>query len=379
MTDAQRLTQPHGLPTPRSASVAVGLGPNAYEIVIGHGLLSQSDRWPTACRGARACIVTNPVVWSLHGAAFEGALKQRFSVVDHVLWPEGETHKTWDGVQAIATHLLQQAADRSVTLVALGGGIVGDLTGFAAACYMRGVPYVQVPTTLLSQVDSSVGGKTGINHPLGKNMLGAFHQPIAVLCDLGVLHTLPAREVRAGVAEIIKVAAVADADFFAWLEGNLDALTALEPSALVHAVERSVALKAGVVATDEKERGRRAILNFGHTFGHAIEGALGYGQWLHGEAVGCGMVIAAHLSSRLGLTSPQQAQRVHNLVQRAGLPVVAPDLAWATWQHWMRVDKKALDGDIRYVLMSGIGDARVQAVPDAAVQAVLATLQPPHH
>ena len=248
-----------------------------------------------------------------------------------VVLPDGEAYKNWETLNLIFDGLLTDRADRKTTLVALGGGVIGDMTGFAAACYMRGVPFIQVPTTLLSQVDSSVGGKTGINHPLGKNMIGAFYQPQAVIADIGALTTLPDRELAAGVAEIIKTGAIADAEFFDWIEANVDVLNRRDPAALAHAVKRSCEIKASVVAADEREGGLRAILNFGHTFGHAIEAGAGYGEWLHGEAVGCGMVMAGDLSVRLGLLDEASRQRLDAVIAAAHLPTRPRSAMRATW------------------------------------------------
>jgi 3-dehydroquinate synthase len=290
----------------------------------------------------------------------------------HVLaLPDGEAHKGWEALNQIFDLLLGKACDRRTVLVALGGGVVGDMTGFAAACYMRGVPFVQVPTTLLAQVDSSVGGKTAINHPLGKNMIGAFYQPVRVVCDLDTLQSLPARELSAGLAEVIKYGPIADMAFLDWIETHLDALLTRDPAALAWAVQRSCQIKAEVVGQDEREGGLRAILNFGHTFGHAIEAGLGFGEWLHGEAVGCGMVMAAHLSQRLGLVDVAFVQRLTQLIERAGLPIVGPALGVETYLHHMRVDKKAQAGDIRFVLIDGPGRAVVRGAPDAMVADVL--------
>jgi 3-dehydroquinate synthase len=343
-----------------------------YDVLLGSGVLTRPESWPDVCRGHRALVVTNPTVAALHAASLEQSLKQRYTHVHRIEWHDGEQHKTWDAVNAIATRLLELGADRHVTLYALGGGVIGDITGFAAACYMRGVPFVQVPTTLLSQVDSSVGGKTAINHPLGKNMLGAFHQPVAVLCDLQTLRSLPVRELRAGVAEIIKIAAVADPQLFARLEGQLAAVLEGDEAALLAVVRDSVALKAKIVAQDEREQGLRAVLNFGHTFGHAIEAGMGYGRWLHGEAVGCGMVLASRLSHQLGLLSQADVDRLVALIARAGLPQVPPAMAWSDWQRWMRVDKKAHDGAIRYILLDGaLGAATLRKVDDALVEPIV--------
>jgi len=271
--------------------------------------------------------------------------------------------------------LLSHGCDRKTILFALGGGVVGDMTGFAAASYMRGVPFVQVPTTLLAQVDSSVGGKTGINHPLGKNMIGAFYQPLKVVCDLDTLKTLPARELSAGLAEVIKYGPIADLEFLAWIEAHIDALMAREPQALAHAVKRSCEIKAWVVAQDEREAGLRAILNFGHTFGHAIEAGLGYGEWLHGEGVGCGMVMAAHLSLKLGLIDAALVQRLTTLIQKAGLPIKGPQLSATDnagrYLELMRLDKKAEGGEIKFVVIDGPGNASVRSAPDALVREVI--------
>jgi 3-dehydroquinate synthase len=285
--------------------------------------------------------------------------------------PDGEEHKTWQTLNLIFDALLQNAADRKTVLYALGGGVVGDMTGFAAASYMRGVPFVQVPTTLLAQVDSSVGGKTAINHPLGKNMIGAFYQPRLVVCDLDTLATLPARELSAGLAEVIKYGPIADMELFAWLEANIEQLMARDTAALAHAVKRSCEIKAWVVGQDEREAGLRAILNFGHTFGHAIEAGMGYGQWLHGEAVGCGMVMALHLSRALGLVDTAFVERVTALVRKAGLPTVGPQLGADRYLELMQVDKKAEGGEIKFVVIDRPGQASVRSAPDAIVREVI--------
>jgi 3-dehydroquinate synthase len=352
------------------ARVHIALGARGYHIVIGRGLLSDPARWPALPLGKAAVIVTNTTVRPLHVAALEAALQRQGRRALVVELPDGETHKTWDSVDAIVTRMLEAALDRKAIVFALGGGVVGDVAGFAAACYMRGVPCVQVPTTLLAQVDSSVGGKTAINHALGKNMVGVFHQPSAVLCDLATLDTLPDREFRAGLAEVIKYGPIADLAFLDWLEANIDALVARDPAALRHAVRRSCEIKADIVARDEREADLRAILNFGHTFGHAIESQTGY-AWLHGEAVAAGMVLALSLSARMHLVPQAFADRVRRLIVRAGLPVRAPSMPWAAWQAWMRVDKKADDGSIRYVLIDGPGSAVMRAVDDATVRAVV--------
>jgi 3-dehydroquinate synthase len=274
-------------------------------------------------------------------------------------------------LNTIFDSLLEHGADRQTTLFALGGGVIGDITGFAAACYMRGVPYVQVPTTLLSQVDSSVGGKTAVNHPLGKNMIGVFNQPLRVVADLSTLKTLPQRELVAGLAEVIKYGPIADAVFLAWIEANLKSLLARDEKALAYAVKRSCEIKAAIVAEDERESARRAVLNFGHTFGHAIETGLGYGEWLHGEAVGCGMVMAADLSARLGLISSAEAQRIRRVVERAGLPVLAPRMDVERYLELMRLDKKSSAGEIRFVVIEALGRAGVRGAPDDLVKQVI--------
>jgi 3-dehydroquinate synthase len=304
-----------------------------------------------------------------------------------VVLPDGEQYKDAATLGLIYDELLAQGCDRKTVLFALGGGVVGDMTGFAAACYMRGVPFVQVPTTLLAQVDSSVGGKTAINHPLGKNMIGAFYQPVRVICDLGTLATLPAREFSAGLAEVIKYGPIFDAGFLDWIEDHLDALMARDHGALMHAIRRSCEIKAEVVGADEREGGLRAILNYGHTFGHAIEAGLGYGEWLHGEAVGCGMVMATALSARAGLVDAAFVERIERLCVRAGLPVRAPALGAERYLQLMRGDKKSEAGEIRFVLIDQTGDgngkgsgsadrkgrAVMRAAPDHLVREVIAT------
>jgi 3-dehydroquinate synthase len=309
----------------------------------------------------------------LYGSALRNALAPHYRRIVNVELPDGEEHKQWPTLSLIFDRLLTEGCDRKTVLFALGGGVVGDITGFAAAAYMRGVPFVQVPTTLLAQVDSSVGGKTAINHPRGKNMIGAFYQPRRVICDLATLDTLPARELSAGLAEVIKYGPIADADFFDWTERHVDALLARDPAALAHAVQRSCEIKAEVVAADEREADLRAILNYGHTFGHAIEAGLGYGQWLHGEAVGCGMVMASDLSARLGLVPAAFVERVRALCQRAGLPVRAPRLGGPRqWLDLMRLDKKAEAGEIRFVVIEQIGRAALRSVPESLVRDTLA-------
>ena len=358
-----------------SERVHIPLGERSYDIHIGSGLLGDAAAFEAARAGSAALIVTNTTVGPLYAERLAAVLARRHAQVAQLQLPNGEEHKTWTSLNLIFDALLRGGFDRKTTLYALGGGVVGDMTGFASACYMRGVPFVQVPTTLLAQVDSSVGGKTAINHPLGKNMIGAFYQPLAVVCDLDVLKTLPARELSAGLAEVIKYGPIADMAFLDWIEANIEALRACDPAALAHAVKRSCQIKADVVGQDERESGLRAILNFGHTFGHAIEAGMGYGAWLHGEAVGAGMVMAAELSRELGLVDEAFVQRLTRLIQRAGLPtrgavIDAADNA-GRYLELMRVDKKAEGGEIRFVVIDGPGRAVVRAAPDALVRQVI--------
>ncbi|MES2718222.1 MAG: 3-dehydroquinate synthase [Pseudomonadota bacterium] len=354
--------------------VPIALGDRSYDIHIGSGLLDDPASWAGLPASADALIVSNATVAPLYAGRLAAQLQARHRRVLQLALPDGEAFKTAETLNLVYDSLLGAGCDRKTVLYALGGGVVGDMTGFAAACYMRGVPFVQVPTTLLAQVDSSVGGKTAINHPLGKNMIGAFYQPARVLCDLDLLDTLPARELSAGLAEVIKYGPIADVAFLAWIEAHVDELVARDKAALAHAVRRSCEIKAWVVGQDEREGGLRAILNFGHTFGHAIETGLGYGAWLHGEAVGCGMVLAAALSARLGLVEAALVPRLQQLCRRAGLPVQAPPLSVlpiARWMDLMRVDKKAEGGEIRFVLIDGLGRAALRAAPDALVAEVI--------
>jgi 3-dehydroquinate synthase len=354
--------------------VSIDLGDRSYEVWIGADLLGQQSSYlglPTSSTGV---IVTNATVAPLYAERVQAALAGRHARVLQVVLPDGEVHKDWPTLNRIFDALLEAGCDRKTVLYALGGGVIGDMTGFAAACYMRGVPFVQIPTTLLSQVDSSVGGKTAINHPAGKNMIGAFYQPQRVLCDLGALDTLPPRELSAGLAEVIKYGPIHDLSFMGWLEAHMEALLARDRSALVHAVARSCQIKAEVVGADEREGGLRAILNFGHTFGHGIEAGLGFGVWLHGEAVAAGMVMAAELSERLGLCAGGWRLRLEALLRRAGLPVRGPKLGAAEYLAHMRVDKKAADGEIRFVLIDGQGRAVVRPAPDALVAEVIEQL-----
>ena len=353
-------------------TVNVDLGDRSYPIRIGADLIGQTELFAPHIAGSSITIVTNETVEPLYGDALRAALAPLGKQVSTVVLPDGEAFKNWETLNAIFDALLGGKADRKTTLIALGGGVVGDMTGFAAACYMRGVPFIQVPTTLLSQVDSSVGGKTGINHPLGKNMIGAFYQPQTVIADIAALRTLPERELAAGLAEIIKTAAIADAAFFEWLEHNIEALNRREPAALMHAVKRSCEVKAEVVAADEREGGLRAILNFGHTFGHAIEAGLGYGEWLHGEAVGCGMVMAADLSVRLGLLDDAARRRLVALIEAARLPTRAPALGDSRYIELMKVDKKAEAGAIKFILLKQLGETLITDVAEPALRATLA-------
>ncbi|WP_226806167.1 3-dehydroquinate synthase [Candidatus Vallotia cooleyia] len=351
--------------------IKVALGERAYPIHIGEDLIHQEALFAPYIDGTSAAIVTNSTIEPLYGAQLRATLKRAGKRVQTIVLPDGEVHKNWKTLNQIFDELLGEHADRKVTLVALGGGVIGDMTGFAAACYMRGVPFIQVPTTLLSQVDSSIGGKTGINHPLGKNMIGVFYQPQAVIADIRTLDMLPKRECASGLAEIIKTAAIADPKFFSWIESNINALNQRNALALAYAVKSSCELKAQIVAADERETGLRAILNFGHTFGHAIEAGLGYGQWLHGEAVGCGMVMASDLSVRLGLLEEATRERLMRLISAAHLPTCAPSLGIDRYLKLMQVDKKANSGTIQFILLRKIGDALITGAPDADVRATL--------
>ena len=351
--------------------VTIDLGARSYPILIGSGLLGDARLLGDAVPARDVMIVTNEVVGPLYLDRLRSGLDGRR--VEVVTLPDGERHKTLETMSRVLDALVGARMNRDACVVALGGGVVGDVAGFAAACYQRGVDLVQVPTTLLAQVDSSVGGKTGVNHPGGKNLIGAFHQPRAVVADIDTLGSLPARELRAGIAEVIKYGLVADAAFLEWLEANLEAVLALDAAAVAHAIRRSCEIKAGIVAVDEREHGRRALLNLGHTFGHAIETATGYGEWLHGEAVGTGMLIAADLSERLGWLARDDVERVRRLLDRAGLPCAAPRIGAAQALEFMGMDKKVLGGRIRLVLMRRLGDAVVTGeYPGQALQETLA-------
>ncbi len=344
----------------------VSLGARSYPIFIGTDLLADPVCYRPYIPGRQVMIVTNETVAPLYLAALQAALAGLR--VETVVLPDGEIYKTQAVLERIYDALLGARFGRDCTLVALGGGVVGDMAGFAAACYQRGVAFIQVPTTLLAQVDSSVGGKTGINHPLGKNMIGAFHQPRAVIADTATLNTLPDRELCAGLAEVIKYGLIRDGAYFDWLESKLPALRARDPAALAEAIRRSCENKAQVVAADELETGERALLNLGHTFGHAIETGAGYGNWLHGEAVGVGMCMAADLSARLSWLRPADLQRTRDLIERANLPTVPPpELSAERLLDLMAVDKKVLDGRLRLVLLRGIGEAVVTDQFDPAL------------
>ncbi|MBI4988677.1 MAG: 3-dehydroquinate synthase [Rhodocyclales bacterium] len=355
-------------------TLKVALGARSYPIHIGNRLLERADLIVPHLKAPLAAIVSNETVAPLYLPALAGALRASGVQVTEIVLPDGEQHKNWQTLNRIYDALLESRCERATTIIALGGGVVGDLAGFAAATYQRGVPFIQVPTTLLAQVDSSVGGKTGINHPLGKNMVGAFYQPRLVLADTDTLRTLPERELCAGLAEVIKYGLIRDLPFFEWLEGNMESLRARDPEALTHAIERSCANKADVVAADETEAGVRALLNLGHTFGHAIEAGLGYGVWLHGEAVSVGTVMAAELSRRLGWLSSEDCDRTAALLQRAGLPTQGPALGADRYLDLMAFDKKVTAGKMRLVLLKKIGEGVISAetgTPDirAAIEA----------
>ncbi|NMG03126.1 3-dehydroquinate synthase [Azoarcus taiwanensis] len=354
-------------------TLEVALGARSYPIRIGRGLLHDGSLVRPFLKTSRAVIVTNDVVGPLYLQRMQSALASVGVEAGATVLPDGEAHKDWPTLNLIFDDLLRARCERSTTLIALGGGVVGDMGGFAAACYQRGMPFIQVPTTLLSQVDSSVGGKTAINHPLGKNMIGAFYQPRLVLADIDTLDTLPDRELRAGLAEIIKYGLIRDLPFLEWLEANLERLLARETEALAEAIERSCANKAEVVAADETERGERALLNLGHTFGHAIEAGMGYGAWLHGEAVAAGTMMAAELSRQLGWLSHQDVERVESLFVRAGLPIRGPELSGERYLDLMASDKKVEGGQLRLVLLQKVGKAVIHA--EAGQQAILAAIR----
>jgi len=353
-------------------TLTVALEDRSYPIHIGAGLLRQADLIAAKLPQKKVAIVTNTTIAPLYLATLTSALKSCGVETFNLVLPDGESHKNWETLNRIFDALLTNRCERNTTLIALGGGVIGDLTGFAAAVYLRGVPFIQIPTTLLAQVDSGVGGKTAINHPLGKNMIGAFYQPRLVLADTETLNTLPDRELAAGLAETIKYGLIRDLDFFDWLEKNIAKLLARDPDALAYAVERSCRIKAEIVALDEREHGIRTLLNLGHTFGHAIEAGLGYGTWLHGEAVAAGMVLAAELSQQMGHVTRSDVSRLVELLARAKLPVSPPDLGVERYLELMGHDKKVTGGKIRFVLLKTIGEAFVtDLVPEAALHQIL--------
>jgi 3-dehydroquinate synthase len=355
----------------------VGLGARHYPIRIGTGLLDDARAWRDAIRGGHALIVSDGNVAPLYAQRLRDALTQASEApldCEVLALPAGEAHKNLEAVSKVLDALARLGATRDACVLALGGGVVGDIAGFAAACWMRGIDFVQFPTTLLAMVDSSVGGKTGVDHPAGKNLIGAFHQPHAVIADLGTLATLPGRELRAGLAEVVKTACIGDADFFDWLEAHADALLAADTEILTHAIARCCRFKAGVVERDEREAGERALLNFGHTFGHAIETETGYDALLHGEAVAIGMVLAARMSAQLGMGNDAEAERLQILLERLGLPTsVPPGLAPDALLAHMRIDKKSRAGALRLILWRGIGHAEIADHVDAgAIRAAMA-------
>lgn len=351
-----------------STALEVGLGARRYAIHIGRDLLDRDPEWRSAIRGQHALIVSDSNVAPLYARRLQAAAAAAGLQVDTLVLPAGEAHKNLDAVAKVFDALARLGATRDARVLALGGGVVGDIAGFAAACWMRGIDCVQFPTTLLAMVDSSVGGKTGVDHPAGKNLIGAFHQPRAVVADLATLATLPERELRAGLAEVVKTACLGDAGFFAWLEAHVDALLARDDAAIGHAIATCCSFKAGVVERDERESGERALLNFGHSFGHALEVEAGYGALLHGEAVAIGMLCAARLSTRLGMAGDADTQRLHALLQRIGLPTAIPPglHADALLAH-MRLDKKNRAGALRLILWRGVGRVEIVGGVDPAV------------
>lgn len=350
-------------------TLTVGLGERSYPIHIGEHLLDKPELLLPFLPKKRAMIVSNTTVAPLYLDRLHKGLAAQGIQIDQVVLPDGEQHKNSDSMNLIYDALLGSRCERSTPIIALGGGVIGDMTGFAAACYLRGVPFIQIPTTLLSQVDSSVGGKTGINHPLGKNMIGAFYQPMVVLADVSTLDTLPDKELRAGLAEVIKYGLIRDLPFLEWLEQNIEKLLARDKAALQYAIARSCQNKAEVVGADERESGERALLNLGHTFGHAIENGMGYGAWLHGEAVAVGMIMAAELSQRLDWLSMQDVARVRRLIERSALPLQGPKMGAEKYLQLMGLDKKVADGKIRFVLLKSLGAAVMTAdVPPLMLQ-----------
>ena len=361
-------------------TITVDFTPSAekrsYPIHIGHGILQHVDLIVSCLPQKRVAIVSNSTIAPLYLEKLQTALEKQGVRTMPIILPDGETHKNWETLNIIFDALLKNHCERNTTILALGGGVVGDLTGFAAATYLRGVPFIQIPTTLLAQVDSSVGGKTGINHPLGKNMIGAFYQPLMVLADSATLNTLPDRELRAGLAEVIKYGLIRDPAFFDWLEQNMHRLLARDPVTLNEAIQRSCENKAEIVAADEKEKGIRALLNLGHTFGHAIENGMGYGVWLHGEAVAAGTVMAAELSRRMKLIGEADVQRIRKIFIQAGLPVVAPEMPAEKYLELMLLDKKVESGKTRFIVLNRIGEAvmRADITPAVLNETILACM-----
>lgn len=346
-------------------TLTVNLADRSYPIHIGQNLITNAGLILPHLKRKHVAVVTNTTVAPLYLDKLTRTLQQAGVNVIPIVLPDGEAYKNAETLNKIYDVLLENRCERSTTLIALGGGVIGDLTGYAAATYLRGVPFIQIPTTLLSQVDSSVGGKTGINHLLGKNMIGAFYQPQVVLADINTLKTLPAREFSAGMAEVIKYGLIRDADFFDWLEANIDALMAQDEAAITYAIYRSCQNKAEVVARDEHEAGERALLNLGHTFGHAIENAMGYGVWLHGEAVAAGTMLAADLSQRMGWLTQAEVKRIYELLSKARLPLNPPQLGVEKYLELMQLDKKVADGKIRLVLQQGIGKSVITSDYDS--------------
>jgi 3-dehydroquinate synthase len=356
----------------RVKTLTVELGDRSYPILIGQSLLRQPDLFRPYLAARDILVVSNTTVAPLYMEPLTAALTGT-RVVEAIL-PDGESHKILATVSRVLDVLVANRFGRDCMVVALGGGVVGDMAGFAAACYQRGVPYVQVPTTLLAQVDSSVGGKTGVNHPGGKNLIGAFHQPSAVVADTSTLASLPARELRAGLAEVIKYGLICDAPFFDWIETHLDELLAADPTALAHVIHRSCEIKAQIVGRDEREQGDRALLNLGHTFGHAVESATHYSRWLHGEAIGAGLLMAAAMSHESGFVDTSVVDRVRRLVERTGLPVRIAEVPPEVALEHMKIDKKVQGGRMRLVLLRAIGDAFVTAdYPEPALQRTLSS------
>lgn len=351
----------------------VELGVRSYPIIIGQKLLFNSNQLLPYIVDKHVAIITNETIAAFYLESTCTLLKSINKKVTIIILPDGEKEKNWTSLMKIFNALLINKCDRKTTLIALGGGVIGDLTGFAAASYMRGVPFIQIPTTLLAQVDSSLGGKTGINHSLGKNMIGAFYQPKAVIADITTLQTLSEREFSAGLAEVIKYGAIIDISFFNWIESNIATLMARDHATLIYTIHHSCKIKADIICQDEYETGLRAILNFGHTFGHAIESGLGYGTWLHGEAVGCGMVMAANLSYFLGYIDLMSKDRITALIKATNLPIVAPNFGEKRWLELMQIDKKNQDGEIKFIVLKSLGESFITHVSQTMLLKTLMT------